>query len=119
MYFELSVLLFWNLVNTERKQLRRKNKITIIRETERFVNIDSAVISIIHQYMQGGVKMKDTSLHILMMTTAESMLSKRPVLRIILTLFSSMSDFFITVITKSFLVVQNFKTDLKSAENIF
>ena len=64
-----------------RNSLRRKNKSTVIHKIGRLDNIDSAFI------ISGISKAVQNRKFVLLMTTADSMLSNRSVLRITVTLF--------------------------------
>ena len=73
-----------------KKNLRRKNKISVILTTGRFDNIDLAVITstvYARQYKTEKQLQFCTALLSLLMMTAESMLSQRPVVRITEILF--------------------------------
>ena len=65
----------------DKNSLKRKNRAVVIFKTERFDNINSAVIIKVSKEVQNCLAL--SCLH----CTAESMLSKRPVLRIIVALF--------------------------------
>ena len=64
--------------------LRRKNKGTVNFKTGRFDNIDSTVII---SSVSKAVQKASAALLTLLITAAESMLSKRPVLKVIVLLF--------------------------------
>ena len=83
---------------------KRKNKATVIFKTGRFDNTDSEVIiSRISRWFC-------TTLHTLLMMTAEFVLSKRPVLRITVALFFFVCCFCLIFIVFMFLYFTNLST---------
>ena len=74
----------------EANRLRRKNKVTMTLKTGRFDDIDSAVIisSVSTAVQSFVVERLCTAVLTLLVMTAESMASKRQVLRISMTSFS-------------------------------